>query len=390
MDRRTFIAGTTTAVALTAGCLASGEKGSDGDPSNESDDDGADDSSTALSADTQSYAAVGGGSTGGSPLEHEVTVIDGDLHSPDAPLRVEVTVTNTSDDTLTYGERRSTLFWGSRSENGFTLLPELDSGTSSSIREFDAESEYWVATGPFVTTDDYQVGSLEPDESHSETLSVVVSHREDPPADPPAEISFSAQFRAPSNVGSAGESESSSSEWGFTLSRDPETGSYVADGDTTDREFPLQYSVDAVQADIQSPEEPLQVEVSLTNVGDAVVQYGERRTAMFWGARSEEFVLYPDQEIPADHYKRDPAAGVWVATEGFMMTMDYQTETLEPGETRSETLLVLVQPDEKESVGETLPSELPFETTVAITQIGEESVDDRSTNWEFSLRADPE
>ncbi|SFS97016.1 hypothetical protein [Halostagnicola kamekurae] len=389
MDRRTFIAGTTTAVALTAGCLASGEKGSDDNPSNESDDDGADDSSTPLSADTQSYAAVGGDSVSGSPLEHEVAVIGGDLRSPDAPLRVEVTVTNTSDDTLTYGERRSTLFWGSRSENGFTLLPELDSGTTSSIREFDTEAEYWVATGPFVTTDDYQVGSLEPGESHSETLSVVVSHREDPPADPPGEISFSTKFRAPSGVGSAAESESVSSKWGFTLSRDAETGSYVADGDAAGREVPLQYSVDAVQADMRSPEGPLRVEVSLTNVGDAVVHYGERRTALFWGARSEEFVLYPDREVPADRYERDPDTGLWVATEGFGMTMDYQTESLEPGATRSETLLVLVQPD-KGSVGENLPSELSFETTVTVTQIGGESVDDRSTNWRFSLQAGAE
>lgn len=388
MDRRAFMAGTTTAVAFTAGCLASGESGSDDDPSNESNDDESDDSKKDPSEEQQPYTVVGDDTTESSPLQHEVTVRDGDLHSPESPLRVEVTVTNTSDETLTYGERRETLFWGNRSENGFTLLPELDSETTSAIREFDTESAYWIATSPFVTTDDYQVGSLEPDESHSETLSVVVSHQAEPPENPPTEISFTTRFHAPANVDS--ETESQPSEWGFTLSLDADAESYVADGGETVREFPLQYTVDVVQAEMQSTEAPMQVEVSLMNEVDEQVRYGERRAAMFWGARSDKFVLYPKQELPNESYERDTDTGVWVAKHGFAMTRDYQVETLGSGETRSETLLVLVQPDEKEAFSESLPSEMSFETTTSINQIDGESVDDVSTNWGFSIRENAE
>ncbi|AHG01019.1 hypothetical protein HALLA_13300 [Halostagnicola larsenii XH-48] len=388
MDRRTFVAGTATTVALTAGCLASGESRSDDDPSNGSNDDESDDSKKDPSAEQRPYTVVGDETIGGSPVQHEVTVVDGDLHSPDSPLRVEVTVTNTSDETLTYGERRETLFWGNRSENGFTLLPELDSETTSTIREFDTESEYWVATSPFATTTDYQVGTLEPDESRSETLSVVVSHQEEPPENPPTEMSFNTRFRAPADVGS--ETESQPSEWGFTLSLDGDTESYVADGDEAVREFPLQYTVDLAQAQMQSPDEPMQVEVSLTNESDQRVQYGERRTAMFWNARDDGFVLYPEQELPDENYERDADSGLWVAEGGFGMTMDYQFETLEPGETRSETLLVLVQPDETEEIRESLPSELSFETPLSITQLDGESVDDVSTNWGFALQENAE
>lgn len=386
MDRRAFMAGTTTAVAFTAGCLASGESGSDDDPSNESNDDESDNSKKDLSEEQQPYTAVGEATIEESPLQHDVTVVDSDLHSPDSPLRVEVTVTNTSNDTLTYGERRETLFWSSHSENGFTLLPELDS--ASTFLEFDAESEYWVSTSPFATTSDYQVGTLEPDESHSETLNVVVSHQAEPPENPPTEISFTTRFHAPATVGS--ETGSQPSEWGFTLSLDADAESYVADGGETVREFPLQYTVDVVQAEMQSTEAPMQVEVSLTNEVDEQVRYGERRAAMFWGARSDKFVLYPKQELPNESYKRDTDTGLWVIKHGFVMTRDYQVETLGSGETRSETLLVLVQPDEKEAFSESLPSEMSFETTTSINQIDGESVDDVSTNWGFSIRENAE
>ena len=361
MDRRAFMAGATTTVAITAGCLASGESESDDDPSNDDEPNG----SSTNSAAQQPYTAVGDATTEKSPLQHEVTVRDGDLHSPDSPLRVELTVTNTSNDILTYGERRETLFWGSVSENGFVLLPEQDS--ERPIYEFDTESEYWITTGPFATTADYQIGTLEPEESHSETLSVVVSHQDEPPENPPEEISFTTRFHTPVTVGA--ETESLPSESDFTLSLDADAESYAVESDETVREFPLQYTVDFVQAHPQSTEKPMELEVSLTNESDERVQYGERRTAMFWGARSDEIVLYPKQEFPEENYERDADTGLWVAKDGFGMTMDYQVETLRPGATHSETLLVLVQPDKKETLSESPPSEIPFETTVSIDQI---------------------
>lgn len=384
MDRRVFMTGTAATIALTAGCLATEEGGSNGDPSNESNDG----DSNGDPSEGQQYTVVGDEDIEGSPLQHEVNVLDGDLHSPDSPLRVKVTVTNTSDDTLTYGERRETLFWSARSENGFTLLPELDAETTSTIHGFDEESEYWVATGPFVTTDDYQVGELEPDETHSETLVLVVSHQEEPPADPPEEISFKTQFHAPDDASL--ETDAPPSEWGFTLSPDADEEAYVADDDDTVREFPLQYAVDLVQADMQSTEEPMQVEVSLTNELADPVQYGERRAAMFWGTRSEEFVLYPKQGVTNRFYERDSDSGLWGATDGFGMTMDYQVETLEPGETRSETLLVLVQPDDEREFKDSPPQEISFRTSISINRINEEPVDGVSAKWGFSLQEDAE
>lgn len=109
-------------------------------------------------------------------------------------------------------------------------------------------------------------------------------------------------------------------------------------------------------------EEPLTLNVSLQNTSDTDYSYAEARTAKFIAASDDKFYLYPaDQYDNPDTYQYNSEHGVWVAKQSYVQTMDYQTATIEAGETHSQVLRLLHQkPQDGESIS-TYPDELNFD-----------------------------
>lgn len=148
-------------------------------------------------------------------LHHEASLTQSRLRSPENPVEVEVTLTNTGDDIYSYGERRQALYW-SNAADGFYLLPKEEAEF-----EWSEELGYWMSPDGFVTTDDYQTAALEPGESHAESLALVLRHpaEEHPPDQPPDSLEFTTGYREYDGSEPDFEEDTVERRWGFTLER---------------------------------------------------------------------------------------------------------------------------------------------------------------------------
>lgn len=371
MNRRHILALTGASVAGLAGCTALGGDAEDDDPRDDSDDADTDQSTqfTASMSETETSR----------PIRTDVELLTDTLSDPDEPPRLEVTLTNTGDDPIMYGERRQALMWTATADETFVLLPER---SAESLATFDEASEYWIAEDGFVMTEDYQIDTLEPDAAHTETLLLLVSYGASPPATEPTEFTFDTSFHASTDSIPSGASVPI--EWEFTLERAADR--YTVADRTTSVEIPLRYEVELKQPDIASPDAPMELEISLTNTADVTVDYGERRKALFWKRSDAGYVLYPPNAIPDEIYEWHAQSARWIATDGFAITADYQIATLKPDETHTETHYVLYRSDDDPDPP--VIDELRFETDVAIEAIDDKPVDGVRSTWTLLLEAD--
>lgn len=151
------------------------------------------------------------------PIRHEVSVSQPDIHSPDGPLTIEVVVENPTEQTVRYGERRSTLA-AYLTDQAFTLVPP-----GSGEQRFDEETELWYLEEPVAITMDWQVGELEPGQSHSQELVLVYDH-----GTPPASLDVPEQFEFGSSFGTTTDENGMPEDPDYTFEFS------LVDGDATD------------------------------------------------------------------------------------------------------------------------------------------------------------
>ncbi|MFP8954802.1 hypothetical protein ACLI4Z_17845 [Natrialbaceae archaeon A-arb3/5] len=166
---------------------------------------------------------------------------------------------------------------------------------------------------------------------------------------------------------------------------DDETDASI-DPDSMGELDPLAYELTVVSD--ATAESPLTIELELTNTDDRPYRYGERRAAMFWTVASDtSFSLYPSESVEETKADDDE---VWWSSDPFAMTLDFQVETIEQGETHTEELVVLHTPVDDEDDLDELPAELEFRTDFAFVEDGRDDgvVDTDGLSWGFTLITD--
>ncbi|ADD05474.1 uncharacterized protein Nmag_1903 [Natrialba magadii ATCC 43099] len=131
---------------------------------------------------------------------------------------------------LEYEERRSALFWFETTDDeDFILSPRDTLYDDESIFEYDTDSDHWVLDeyGSDMTSD-YQVGSLEPGDTHTETLWVVTPYNANPPEETPEELRFTGEFTV-SETDVNGLEEGEDESWEFTLVRKEDDQFHIAE-----------------------------------------------------------------------------------------------------------------------------------------------------------------
>ena len=373
MKRRKLLALTGLSFIGFAGCTAIG--GENGDATDDSSTDDTGDSYMPNSSTTQYTASVTELETSG-PIDPSVEILSPHLRDPDEPFYLAVTLTNTGTQPVTFGERRQALMWLNDADP-FMLVPEE---SAESVAAYDAESGYWVMEDGVGITHDYQMGTLEPGESHTELLYLLVGHGETPPSSLPSTITFATSFSA--SYASLAAGTGIPIEWEFSLEERDEEYDVLSVSSAV--AIPLQYDVVLEQPVINDPEAPMHIELSLTNESDYSIEYGERRAAMFWKRAADGYVLYPVDTIPEDLYQWEAEVEEWIATDGLAVTAEYQIGELAPGETHTESHYVLFRNDGGDP-GQAHPESLSFETTVAIEAIDSNPVEEVNATWELSL-----
>lgn len=124
-------------------------------------------------------------------------------------------------------------------------------------------------------------------------------------------------------------------------------------------------------------QEPLTIRVSLMNNSDTDYSYGEARTARFVGVSDGQFHLYPKTQYDSDDtYRFDESAGVWVATEEYLQTMEYLMSTLKSGDTQDSVLRLLhKKPTDTDTITE-YPPELHFDVEFKIAESENDLMDE--------------
>ena len=150
---------------------------------------------------------------------------------------------------------------------------------------------------------------------------------------------------------------------------------------------PLAYDVSITSE--ATADSPLIIDVALTNTGEETITYGERRDAMFWVAEGDDdFSLYPKGSVE-DQYEYDD--GVWWLPDGFATTMDYQTATIEPDETHTETLALLHDSVDDAEELRALPPSLYFGVEFGYSADEDDTMPNGTDiSWGFHLRLDEE
>jgi len=197
-----MLAGTGAAfTAAVAGCLGqlAGDGTDDGEADNENDDD----------LDGAHYELTSTEQPEGSPLDHEVRLVQPRIDSPDGPLTLEVTVTNTGTGTISYGEQRSAIGLHER-DGDFVWHPP------SERPEFDEEAGLWFVPEPVAITMEFRVGELEPGASDTQRLELIYDGKELPES-VPDEFDFDLTYGVMEGEGVP--EEAGGFEWGFSLGR---------------------------------------------------------------------------------------------------------------------------------------------------------------------------
>jgi len=204
-----------TGLALTsavAGCLSqltgdgNDDTGNDDDTGNESDgqDGGNDDD-----LDGTHYELTATEQPENSPLDHEVRLVQPRIDSPDGPLTLEVTLTNTGTTRISYGEQRSALALHDR-DGEFVWHPP------SERPQFDEATELWFVPEPVAITMEFRVGELEPGASHTQRLELIYDG-EELPGSVPDEFDFDLTYGVIEGEGVP--EQEGGFDWGFTLGR---------------------------------------------------------------------------------------------------------------------------------------------------------------------------
>jgi hypothetical protein len=114
-----------------------------------------------------------------TPLEYNITTdsadIDREIPSDwTPPTQVTVTLSNTGEETIHYGDTRTAMFQLAESQNT-QLLP--NSFAVESL-EYSEQAERWYTTQSILQTTEFSKGTLEPEESASEQLLVAAPERD--------------------------------------------------------------------------------------------------------------------------------------------------------------------------------------------------------------------
>lgn len=140
---------------------------------------------------------------------------------------------------------------------------------------------------------------------------------------------------------------------------DVESVEYQVEGREVDDDRTLHHDVSLTQSRLRYVDSALELEVTLSNNGDEAYTYGERRQALFWTKASQAFYLLPRDVADVEW---NPGLGYWTSPDGFLMTEDYQTAALDPGESHTESLVLVVRHPPEENAPEHPPDALEFET----------------------------
>lgn len=163
-------------------------------------------------------------------------------------------------------------------------------------------------------------------------------------------------------------------------------------------DLPLGFDADIVDGALDDPDQPLTVELTVANLADHLVIYGERRTAHFFQVKSttptDALVLWPTDRVDeeeGDLY--DYVDGRWVRLSRRVRTMDYQIQQLDPGEAATVQLFVLdagdpnadSPPPATEGLTE-VPDGTVFTTDIGVAEGPDSSVTDaESHEWRLTF-----
>lgn len=111
---------------------------------------------------------------------------------------------------------------------------------------------------------------------------------------------------------------------------------------------------------------PPRFAVALANTAaDQDYAFADDRDAFYFGAVSGDYGLFPASVFDDSTYERPGA--VWDATEEYVRSQEFRTETLPAGETRSASVLLLRVPSQAGSGGE-YPDAVAFETEFRLSE----------------------
>lgn len=201
MHRRRLLAGLGAAgTASFGGCVSAGAILDTDEPPSDG------------NGNTMTYAIEPNTESSG-PLRHHLDLLQSNPVSADAPLTIELELTNTTDAAIAYGERRSVL--GLYLRDGECMLLSADDDRYA----FDASIGRWVAEGPIGITMDYQIDELPAGATHREELVLITGAVDTPEEMVPDRLSFGAEFRAvPATEGIQTIDDSADAfTWGFDL-----------------------------------------------------------------------------------------------------------------------------------------------------------------------------
>lgn len=176
-----------------------------------------------------------------------------------------------------------------------------------------------------------------------------------------------------------------------TTSEAATTGAYSVSVIPAADDLPVTLDAEVRAGTLTDPDTPLTVAVTVENQTDESVAFGERRSAQFMQRQSQsptdDYVLLPPAWLNDDVYGFD--AGAWVRRRAIATTDDYQTETLDAGDTTTAELYLLVdavQTEPAAAVPDTFPDELVFETQIDTTTATEDAAGPMDTNSSWGLR----
>lgn len=119
-----------------------------------------------------------------SPIRREFEITRPDIHSPESPFALTVSISNRTDVTVTYGDTDDVLGLYSESDE-FILVPPDEHEYA-----FDGGKRTWFATETINFTEIFGVGELYPDATRSQDLLLIRQPHKEFPETVPSEFAF--------------------------------------------------------------------------------------------------------------------------------------------------------------------------------------------------------